>query len=52
MQLSQKRNTFPEFVATFLKSKSNSEHFESEDGLQSSCISEIRDCQRRGSINV
>ena len=46
MQLSQKPKTFPEFVAAFLKSSLNVEHFQKENDSHSWRISEIRDCEK------
>ena len=48
MQLSKKQKAFSEFIAVFLKSTSNFEHFEKEKNLYSSCIFGIADCERSG----
>ena len=41
MQLSQKKKTFSQFFAAFLKSRLNFEYFEKKDEPHSFCISEI-----------
>ena len=41
MQLSQKKKTFSQFFAAFLKSRLNFEYFEKKDYPHSFCISEI-----------
>ena len=48
MQLFKKRTTFYQFFVHFLQYKSNFEHFEEKTDSPSSCISEIKDCQRFG----
>ena len=45
MQLSQKQKTFSWFIAAFLKSRLNFEHFEKKDDTQSFCISEFADSE-------
>ena len=45
MQFSKKQKSFKEFFAAFLKSTSHFEHFEKQDGPQSSCITEFTDCK-------
>ena len=39
--LSQKKNTFPEFFSSFLKSTLNFDYFQKKDDHNSRCISEI-----------
>ena len=46
MQLPEKQKTFSEFIAVFLKSTSNFEHFEEEYDLYSPCLFKIMDCER------
>ena len=46
MQLSQKPKTFPEFVAAFLKSSLNVEHFQIKDDSHSWGVSEITDSEK------
>ena len=41
MQVSQKKKTFSEFFAAFLKSNLNFKYFEKKDDLHRFCISEI-----------
>ena len=41
MQLFQKQNTFPQFFASFLKSRFNFKYFENKDDPHRFCISEI-----------
>ena len=41
MQVSQKKKTFSEFFAAFLKPKLNFKYFEKKDDLHRFCISEI-----------
>ena len=41
MQLAQKRKTFSEFLAAFLKYRLNFEYFQKKDDPYSFCISEI-----------
>ena len=48
IQLSKKQKKFSQLCAKFLKSDSNFEHFEKKDDPESLCISEIRNCERRG----
>ena len=43
MQLSQKQNTFYEFLAAFWKSTLSFEHFETKDDAHRICIFEITD---------
>ena len=45
MQLSQKQETFSEFLCGFLKSSLNFEHFRKKDDSYSSDISEITDSE-------
>ena len=45
MQLYQKQSTFPEFLATFLKSELSLECFQKKDDPLSFCISEITDSE-------
>ena len=52
MQLSRKQKTFSEFFAAFLKSSLNFEHFQQKDDSPSLGISEIRDFEKHGYINV
>ena len=46
MQLSKKKKTFSQFFPEFLKSVSNSKHFEKKYDPYSLCISELTDCER------
>ena len=46
MELSQKRKSFSEFFAAFLKSIWSFEHFEKKDDPHSFCISEITDSEK------
>ena len=48
MQLSKKQKTFSQFFSIFSKSRIKFEHFEKKDDLHGLCISETRDCERRG----
>ena len=48
MQLSQKQETFAEFLCRFLKSSLNFEHFQKKDDSPSSDISEITDSEKHG----
>ena len=41
MQLFQKQNTFPQFFASFVKSRLNFKYFENKDDPHRFCISEI-----------
>ena len=52
MQLSQKQKTFSQYVSAFLQSKLNFEHFLKKDDPHSWWISEIKDSEKRGLINV
>ena len=52
MQLSGKQKTFSEFFSAFLKSSLNFEHFQEKDDSHSQGISEIRDSEKHGYINV
>ena len=52
MQVSRKQKTFSEFFAAFLKSSLNFEHFQQKDDSPSLGISEIRDFEKHGYINV
>ena len=52
MQLSRKQKTFSEFFSWFLKSSLNFEHFQEKDDSPSLGISEIRDFEKHGYINV
>ena len=45
--LSKKEKSFFLFFATYLKSTSIFEHFETKDDPDTLCISEIIDCERR-----
>ena len=45
MQLSQKKKTFSQFFAAFLKSRFNFEYFEKKDDPHSFCIFEITDSE-------
>ena len=47
MQLSKKK-TFSECFGQFQKSASHFNYFQKKDGPDSSCISEITDCERLG----
>ena len=46
MQLSKKRNAFPQFFLPFLESTSNFKRFEKKDNRDRQCICEIRDCEK------
>ena len=48
MQLSQKPKTFPQFVAVFLKTSLNFEHFQRKNDSHSWAISEITDYKKNG----
>ena len=48
MQLSQKPKTFPQFVAAFLKTSLNFEHFQRKNDSHSWAISEITDYKKNG----
>ena len=48
LQLSKKQNFFLNFLLYILTSASNFEHFEKKCVPHRLCISEIRDCKRRG----
>ena len=52
MQLSGKQKTFSEFLAAFLKSRLNFEHFQKKDDSHSWSISEITDSEKPCYINV
>ena len=52
MQLSRKEKTFSEFFAAFLKSRLNFENFHKKDDSNSWGISENRDSEKHGYINV
>ena len=45
MQLPQKKKTFSQFFAAFLKSRFNFEYFEKKDDPHSFCIFEITDSE-------
>ena len=45
MQLSQKKKTFSQFFAAFLKSRFNFEYFEKKDDPHTFCIFEITDSE-------
>ena len=45
MQLSQKKKTFSQLFAAFLKSRFNFEYFEKKDDPHSFCIFEITDSE-------
>ena len=51
-RLYQKQKTFCGFFIAFLKSAWNLEHFERKDEYASLIISEMRDCERGGYLNV
>ena len=48
MHLSKKQKRFSQFFGAFLKFTSNFEHFERKDELDSLCICQMGDCERRG----
>ena len=48
IELSKKQKTFSDFFGPLMKSASNSKHFERKDKPRNLCISEIRDCEKRG----
>ena len=48
MQLSQKLETFSEFLFAFPKFIFNFEHFQKKDDAPSSCIFPFRDSEKRG----
>ena len=50
--LSQKQKYFCGFFIEFPKCEWNLEHFEKKDACPSLIISEIRDCERGGYLNV
>ena len=50
--LSQKRNTFSQFFAAFLKSTLNFEHFQKKDHPHSQIISQITVSEKGEEINV
>ena len=52
MQLSRKEKTFSEFFFAFLKSRLNFENFQKKDDSNSWGISENRDSEKHGYINV
>ena len=52
MQLFRKQKNFSQFSAAFLKSSLTFEHFQQKDDSPSLGISEIRDFEKHGSINV
>ena len=52
MQLSKKTKDFLSFFIAFLKSASNFQHFEKEDQIQSSTISDIIDSERSSYLNT
>ena len=52
MQLSRKQKTFSEFFCAFLKSSLNFEHFQKKHDSHGRRISEIRDSEKHGYINV
>ena len=52
MWLSQKEKTFCEFFSGFLKSSLNFEHFQKKDDSHSWGISEMRECEKHGYMNV
>ena len=52
LQFSNKRKTFSQFRAAYLKSVSNIEDFGKKDDPRRLCIFEIRDCERCGLLNV
>ena len=45
MQLSQKKNVFPQFFAAFLKSRLNFKYFEKKDDPHLFCILEVTDSE-------
>ena len=46
MQLSQKHNTFSQFLAAFLKFTLNFKYFGKKSNVRRFCISEIMDCEK------
>ena len=52
MQLSRKQEIFSEFFCAFLKSSLSFEHFQKKDESHSRGISEIKDSEKHGYINV
>ena len=52
MQLSKKQKKFSPFFSAFLKFTLNLEHFEKKDDPHSVCVSEIRNSEQRGLLNV
>ena len=52
MQLSRKQKTFSEFFSAFLESSLNFEHFQKKDDSHSWGISEMRECEKQGYMNV
>ena len=48
MELSKKQKYFTDFFVKFIKPTSNLEYFKKNDEHNSFCISDIRDCKRRG----
>ena len=52
MQLSKKTKSFSEFFAAFLKFTFNFKYLEIKDDPHSLSISELKDCEVRGSTNV
>ena len=47
MEVELKPTIFPDFVVSFLESKSNFEHFEKKDDSHSYFIAEITQCEKR-----
>ena len=52
MQLSKNQKNVCRFFAAFLKSSSSLKHFEKKDEGHILCISEIKECEKLGQINV
>ena len=52
MQLSNLQKTFSEFFSAYLKSTSTFQQFEKKDDPHRLSISEIRDFERHGYLNV
>ena len=48
LQEFKKQNVLSQFVAVFLKSTSNFDHFETNEDTHNLSLSEITDCERRG----
>ena len=50
--LSEKRNSFSQFVSAFLKSTLNFEHFKRKDDPHSRCISQVTVSEKGDEINI